>query len=670
MRKRMSIITKVVAIACVCAAMLTTQARAAEPAVESGGSRVIMEWAEFKEISGWNEQRGDDEDKNQFVITWAEVQDLFGIEIKGIEGAELKLPWQEFKTLLEWNLREEERKRKEKEKVDPVPVPFIVQSAEYTADEISEDGAMFTGKFEIEVLEEKGWKTITLLSGAVAVLEAKLPDGVYLQLLSNMYRLQTKESGTLEVEIKFSVAVTESGGQSRLTFPKEPSTTCVVDVTIPEKDVDVNAPGAQSQIVKQVDYGTRIVAAVPVTAPISISWERAIPEAEKVPPKVYSETRTLVSVADGLLLGHSQVAFSVLHTPTRSFTLNVPDGVSVLDVTGKDIRDWRVSGSELSVQLNREAIGAVMIDVKYEKPLDGVASQANLPVITATGVEREKGHVGVVALTNVEIKGDEVTGAHLVDVKDLPPEIMGMTNQPVLLGYRYVRPEFDIALAINKHADIAILLTVIDRAHFTVMQTYDGRRITKAVYNVRNNRNQFLRLSMPEGSEIWSATVAGKSTQPAVDAEGRVLLPLVRSRAMGGLSAFPVEVVYVEEGAKPDEKGRGAALVSLPNCSEPITHLMVSLHVPEEGKYRDFDGTMRQVEAFKSIGGAVPVARPNEAAQELQQQFVSQNSARIEAAGGSSVEVSLPISGTVFRLEKILVVDDQQWFSYEFSGLD
>ncbi|MEM7393786.1 MAG: hypothetical protein AAF492_15705, partial [Verrucomicrobiota bacterium] len=284
--------------------------------------------------------------------------------------------------------------------------------------------------------------------------------------------------------------------------------------------------------------------------------------------------------------------------------------------------------------------------------------------------EREKGHIGVVALSNVEVGNDEVKGASEFDVKDLPAEILGMTTQPILLAYRYVVPDFGVSLSISKHPDVDVLLTVVDRAYLTMMMTRDGRRITKALFNVRNNRNQFLRLHLPEGAEIWSASVAGKTTQPAKDAEGRLLLPLVRSQGHGGLSAFPVELVYVETGEAPDERGRGSVKVSLPELSEPITHLMVDLYVPEDGRYRDFDGTLRKVEAFTPVGAQSPAVDIAGQVTALQQQFVAQNAVAIQAAGASPIEVQLPVSGEVFHLEKILVIKGAQWFSFNYTGLD
>jgi hypothetical protein len=272
----------------------------------------------------------------------------------------------------------------------------------------------------------------------------------------------------------------------------------------------------------------------------------------------------------------------------------------------------------------------------------------------------------VVALTSVEIGGDLITGAHAIDVKDLPGEIMGMTTQPILLAYRYVEPAFNVGLAIRKHSDVDVLLTVVDRARFTTMQTLDGKRITRAVYNVRNNRNQFLRLQMPKNAEIWSASVAGKAIQPASDPEGRMLLPLVRSQGSGGMASFPVELVFAEKGTPPDARGGGEVKVMLPSCDEPIMQMTVELYVPTEGRYKNFAGTLRQVEAFTTLGESHAIAANSapEDTQTLQQLYV----ARTPVAGNTPIEVQLPISGKIYRFEKILVLKEQEWLSYTFSG--
>lgn len=122
-------------------------------------------------------------------------------------------------------------------------------------------------------------------------------------------------------------------------------------------------------------------------------------------------------------------------------------------------------------------------------------------------------------------------------------------------------------------------------------------------------------------------------------------------------------LVYMQEGYAPDSRGRGSARVELPSTEVPITHLMVSLYVPELGKYGKFEGTLRDVENFAKVHATGVDAAGQ--AQALQQQAKLQT----KAAGATPVEVRLPIHGKVFKLEKILAVGQAQWFSYTYSNV-
>jgi len=434
-------------------------------------------------------------------------------------------------------------------------------------------------------------------------------------------------------------------------------------------------------VVKKEEGGaTRVAAALPAAAPVQLSWERAIPEAEKVPPKLYAETQTLVAVGDGILIGRQRINFNILHTGVRVLKLKLPQDASILEVKGDRVRDWRVTNDELSVALSAEVLGAYSLNVTYEQAAGAQQAAASLPILRAVDVVREKGHIGVVALANVELSAPTLKGATAIDVRELPAELLSMTGQPILLAYRYVTDTFDIQLAIKKHEDVDVLVTIIDSAVITTMQTLDGRRITKAVYNVRNNRKQFLRLAMPQGVEIWSASVSGKSIRPAKDDEDRVLVPLVRSEgAASGLSAFPVELVYVEKEAEGAEKTApsGTLHIDLPRAAEPITHFMVNLYLPKEGKYTKawsseaaIEGPLTVVKEFRQLMGVMgrPKIHAEKAAQVLQAAAQAQADARTTAAGATPIRVNLPIDGQLFRLEKILVLDEPLFIDVTYSG--
>jgi hypothetical protein len=219
----------------------------------------------------------------------------------------------------------------------------------------------------------------------------------------------------------------------------------------------------------------------------------------------------------------------------------------------------------------------------------------------------------------------------------------------------------------------------VDSALFTSMQLNDGRRMTKAIYTVRNNRNQFLRMKMPAGADIWSAEVGGNTVSPAKDEKGSVLIPLIRSTTSASeLASFPVEMVYVETPATPAPT-HGKLRVAVPTVDAPVMHLMFSYYLPPEGKYggfwsgRGFTGPLRIVDEFTSLatGPGREVVRRDAAkqAQQMEQQVQARVDAQAKAAGATPIRVRLPLNGQLFKLEKILVLpQDEVWFELSYSG--
>ena len=636
------------------------------PELGEGKGQVTLSWDEFVKITGYDPAR---KGAQVLTIPWSQVEELTGLKVEGaVKNATVDLPWNEFKALLQWSMKREE--------TAPPPTDHIVQSSQY-AGVLSGDGANFTLAAKLNILRKKGWKRIPLLPATVALTKSTLPAGVFLNAAGANYELLTEETGPIDVTVEFSVAVKKSAGINQVNFNRILPGSSVVDLTVEGGEVDVKVAGSQSQVSKVADGKTQVAAAVPSGAAVAVSWERALPKVAAAPTKLYAETRTLVAVADGLLLCQEIVNYNILHTAVRELSLQVPKGASVLTVYGTNVQDWRVEADgELQVQLKAEAIGSYSLRIAYEQVSQAAAAA---PVVHPTGVVRERGYVGVVAIANVEIAAGKVAGATAIDVRRLPTDIMSLTNQPILLGFRYLGSTFSIPLTIKKHEEVGVLVTIADSAAFTAMQLADGRRITQTTYSVRNNRNQFLRMKMPAGSEIWSVSVGGNTVAPAKDEAGNVLVPLVRSsRSAQELTAFPVEIVYVET-PKAQAPERGTLHVVLPLCDVPLMHAMYSLYVPGEGKYTigwgesGFSGPMQVVEQFTSLttgaGREVVQVNASKQAQQMQKEFDARVDAQAKVAGATPIRVRLPVNGTLFKLEKILVLPaDGLYFDLQYSG--
>jgi len=647
------------------------EAVAGAPVLGDGKGQVILTWDEFVKITGYDPQR---KGGQVLTIPWEEVEKLLDVKVEKVgKAVTVELPWNDFKALLEWSVQ-----RKAAAPVEvPPPTEYIIGSSDYTGN-LTDDGAEFTLKLKVDILKKKGWKKIPVLPASVALMKATLPEGAYLNTAGESVEVLTEKSGPMELTLQFAVMVQKEAGTNRVNFPRVVVGSSVLDLTLARENVDVKVAGAQSQLTKTDKGATKVAAAIPSGLPVTISWERALPKIVPPPTKLYAETQTLVGVAEGVLLCQETINYNILHTPVRELKLEVPKEVSILTVTGESVVDWRVDDKgALAVTFRAEMIGAQALRVAYER---AAKETVEAPVIRATGVEREKGYLGVVAVSNVEIESGQVTGATSIDPRQLPAELVAMTKAPILLAYRYVTDKFTIPLTIKKHGEVSVLVTIVDSALFTAMQLEDGRRMTKAVYSVRNNRNQFLRLQMPKGSEIWSVEVGGSPVAPAKDDKDNILIPLIRSASSAAeLASFPVDLVYVEAPATA-APSRGTLKVELPRCDAPIMQVMVSFYLPAEGAYKSwlfgesgFSGPLRVVKGFASMAtgpkAEVVVVDAARQAVQLEQQAQTRADTAARAAGATPIRVRLPINGRLFKLEKILALPkDELWFEVRYRG--
>jgi hypothetical protein len=185
-------------------------------------------------------------------------------------------------------------------------------------------------------------------------------------------------------------------------------------------------------------------------------------------------------------------------------------------------------------------------------------------------------------------------------------------------------------------------------------------------------------MKMPAGADIWSVSVGGNPASPAKDPSGNVLVPLIRSAAGAQeLAAFPVEIVYVETPAE-SAAASGTLRVDLPTCAVPAMHVMYNYYLPPEGRYArwgktTFSGPLKVVDSFARLstgrGAAVVKRDAAEETRQMEKQFRGRVEAEARKAGATPIRVSLPIGGTLYRLEKILALPgDALWFQLDYSG--
>jgi hypothetical protein len=115
----------------------------------------------------------------------------------------------------------------------------------------------------------------------------------------------------------------------------------------------------------------------------------------------------------------------------------------------------------------------------------------------------------------------------------------------------------------------------------------------------------------------------------------------------------------------------------LPRAAEPVTHFMVNLYLPKEGKYTKgwgneaaITGPLTVVKNFRQLMGAVgePGLKAEVEAEALQEAAQMQADTQTTVAGATPIRVNLPVDGQLFRLEKILVLDEPLFMDVEYTG--
>lgn len=457
---------------------------------------------------------------------------------------------------------------------------------------------------------------------------------------------------------------------------------------------------------------------LPPTRSISMQWTPKAAEVqaelkEKLPKTVTSTQSALHSIGEGIVASNVRFVYTILNGSVSLLHIGVSEGARVLSVDGLGVKRWEMveqqheqaeegaEGADTEVDSGSRKVLKVHLEygiedryelcVQTEVEMKGTSCDVDIPTFRSfgEGLKREKGHVGIEARTNVEVQFLDGVGLAMIDTSELDQYIWAQASNAIIMGYKFLHPDFALSLNVKKHSDVDVLIAVVEKAHITVSVTEEGRMLTKIVAQVRNTQRQFLRVETPKGSEVWSTVVAGKPVKPAMDKDARLMIPLNKSSFVGAEgeankpSEFCVEFVYLQRPDGPDDnennlaamQTRGSLAYLCPKLDIPINHLLVSLYVPANYRYAEFEseGNLKETKRFStSVPSATSTSTSSYGQQSnlrrdsmIRTQMPSKSKARSKkirraraagkAHGVLPVQVDVPLQGTEFKFEQLLV---------------
>lgn len=540
-------------------------------------------------------------------LPWEILQGVLKLDSKNV-----RLTWEEYRTLLrltsstkipDFNMQggdvlltREEFTRLVQSLVPPAP-----QSAEASVSKASYLGrlaggsAIFSATLRVEV-PRRPPKPIRfdLFPGHVAFQEITLDGRPALADVENgrLY-ITVAEAGSHRVDLRFSVPVPESNAAQTLTIPiaRTPITEWILD--IPEKNLDIAVPQALHREISDVDGGTRVRALLPPSDNVTAAWNPLAPDTAKGPAQVYADVDHLISVQEDALRVKSRIAIEVLQNTINNLTLDLPEGFTVLDVQGEAVREWQENAGKpatLAIPFRAARKGRMDFAVVLERVLSGEKSTTTFTGVTVQGAVRQRGFLGVELNSDAELPTPVTQGLEPKDpFRELPANLAGQSAR-LLFGYKYLRPPFALSLALSRHESVNVAPSVIDRAVGRTVLRPDGKNVHQVTYFLRSSAKQFLEVSLPEGTQLWSAFVDGVPVKPVHGEGNKTLVPLVRSLRAPN-NAFPVELVYFEERPRLSFLGREDLRLPMPDVL--VSRLEWSVVTPPDQEFfylgRDFE---------------------------------------------------------------------------------
>ncbi len=376
---------------------------------------------------------------------------------------------------------------------------------------------------------------------------------------------------------------------------------------------------------------------------------------ERQQGKFDAQVDTLISLADVTLKGSVSIDVNVKSGTMSDLQLELPAKVNLLSLTAPSKRTHTVTAGEgdqpqvVDVQFTQDMDGQFRLELGYELILADGDAPAGVPVVKLRGAEVEQGHVAVEALSAVEVQPASVEHLTLVDPTDLPQQLILKTTNPILLAYKYVQvePAPQLALKMTRHQAIEVQAATIDSAVYRTLFTADGLAVTAAEFTVRNSREQFLRLQLPAGSQVWSAFVNGAAEKPAVAERGGILIKIINS-AQG----FPVNLIYATPTAAIGTFGSIAA--QLPRPEMIVTQTRWEVYLPDEFTYGRISTTMNIAEE----------------AQAMSRDAMQAELGRMSKAAGqvtAPLHIEVPVSGIRFAFDKLYANQSERPASFSIA---
>jgi hypothetical protein len=464
----------------------------------------------------------------------------------------------------------------------------------------------------IDVLKD-GWVRVPIPAGLL-VREARL-DGKLVSLVTggggkggSQFSALLSRAGRAVLLLDIALPVASFAGEESIALPSAASGVTRASVQLPRQGVDIRLTGGLLSEKSESGAESKWVAYGRGNEALAFTWRRKTEDHRSTQPLRWRGSLTeLLGLGEDTTSINAEVNVEITQGAAREAKVQIPDKVTINQVLGAMVADWEVKGSELSVTFLEpvEQTARFVITGETRSPREG---EIAIPLLRLLNAERETGGVAVEVLGAGEIKDIKTEGLESADATDLG-ELVASRQSPSLAAFRFRTGEKiprSLNVNIARYTPQAVLMANVEEARYQVLASSEGKTFVQARYAVRNNQRNFLKITLPAGAMLWSASLSGRPVRPGQAPDGGILLPLDKARAGEEAPPFAVEVVYLVRGNAWNDKGQFA--LSLPALDLPVSRTGLLLYHPPLFKVTAEPGTFRSAQYENPVSAVLAAA--------------------------------------------------------------
>ncbi|MCA9669211.1 MAG: hypothetical protein KC503_26625, partial [Myxococcales bacterium] len=444
---------------------------------------------------------------------------------------------------------------------------------------------------------ENVYKRVPLI-GASAALIAATADGRPIGVTNERGYHVWHTARTGEVKLELTAIVAPRGPRGSIEYDVAVVRTPVtrVRVRFPKGALQPRIDGAVRAEVKHPEKrSTELSAALSPTTRLHLLGFRDLGAGGTRRARVFAESVNLLSLEPGRRELFSVIRYTILYAGARAFSVALPEGMRLVSAAGSGGLRTTVTRSADGQRVLRGET-AYAIKGRYELSLrlrhsdakgageDGsakaVTQRFEAPLPRCLEVERQSGWLAVEVPGTLELREVGRQNIAPVDVRQLPDALVRSAVAPILAAYRFDDTERRVTFATRRLPEQRLASEAVDRMRVFTVMAGDGRALHEIRLTLRNRTRRSISLAPPPGFKLRSAHLDGRPVQASVDDEGRVVLPLSRSRHGERLT------LHVVFASQVDALGwLGTRALELPRVSLAISSLVWTVFAPPRNIY-------------------------------------------------------------------------------------